>query len=94
MSLLAILLKKVDYPISSSSPSIFPLITIFVSLFTDDGGGIFDDRDIDRVRADDYYLHGFLLIAKMDKQDALNKMTDALKWRKEMGMNGRYKLHS
>ena len=54
----------------------------------DDGGGIFDDRDMDRVRADDHYLHGFLLIAKLNKNDALTKMADALKWRKEWGING------
>ncbi|XP_072040138.1 motile sperm domain-containing protein 2-like [Amphiura filiformis] len=53
----------------------------------DEGGGIFDDRDIDRVRADDNYLHGFLMIGKMNKQDALTKMVDALKWRKEWGIN-------
>ena len=60
----------------------------FIDLTTDNNGGEFDERDLDRVRADDHYLHGFMVICKMEKQAALTKLIACLKWRKEYGMNG------
>lgn len=49
--------------------------------------GVYDERDVQRVSSNDLYVRQF--IRKTETiQDAADRLHEALKWRKEIGING------
>ncbi|XP_076342387.1 motile sperm domain-containing protein 2-like isoform X2 [Tachypleus tridentatus] len=47
----------------------------------------YDQRDVDRLKQDNWYCARFIKHQKEDIEDSLNMIRDTLKWRKEMGIN-------
>ncbi|XP_076313097.1 motile sperm domain-containing protein 2-like isoform X2 [Tachypleus tridentatus] len=47
----------------------------------------YDQRDVERLKQDNWYCARFIKHQKEDIEDSLNMIRDTLKWRKEMGIN-------
>lgn len=51
--------------------------------------GVYDQRDVDNINSNDLYVSQF--IRKTETiQDAADRLHEALKWRKEIGVRGEY----
>ena len=50
---------------------------------------LYDPRDIDKVRLNDWTVWRFLRTEKYNMESAFDKLDKCMRWRKEMGMNDR-----
>lgn len=55
--------------------------------------GVYDQRDVDNINSNDLYVSQF--IRKTESiQDAADRLHEALKWRKEIGVRGELHVYS
>ena len=53
---------------------------------------LYDACDLDRLRDNDWYIRRYLLATRLDVENAFVMARDAMKWRKEFGVNYRTEL--
>lgn len=76
---------------ASKTPS-FQLVPIVRDRFLEEvkeNPGWFDEVDVQRIKNNEFLVRRFLECNKNDQDDALEQLVDAMKWRKEFGVNER-----